>query len=78
MISHYQYGVATLEEKARMELMGYLTSDMAFDFLRTKNTLGYVCFRFGLSNDRRLGSNRGPGFPNDQPKIKHGPSSSRL
>ena len=50
MISHYQYGVASLEEKAKMELMGYLTSDMAFDFLRTKNTLGYVCFRFGLSN----------------------------
>ena len=50
VISHYQYGVATLEEKAKMELMGYLTSDMAFDFLRTKNTLGYVCFRFGLSN----------------------------
>jgi len=50
VISHYQYGVATLEEKARMELMGYLTSDMAFDFLRTKNTLGYVCFRFGFSN----------------------------
>ena len=49
MISHYQYGVATLEEKAKMELMGYLTSDMAFDFLRTKNTLGYVCFRIGWS-----------------------------
>ena len=49
MISHYQYGLASLEEKAKMELMGYLTSDMAFDFLRTKNTLGYVCFRIGLS-----------------------------
>ena len=36
--------MATLDEKARLELMGYLTSDMAFDFLRTKNTLGYVCF----------------------------------
>jgi len=54
VISHYQYGVATLEEKARMELMGYLTSDMAFDFLRTKNTLGYVCFRYGPSSSRLL------------------------
>lgn len=50
--------MATLEEKAKMELMGYLTSDMAFDFLRTKNTLGYVCFRIGLSekNNAKIGN----------------------
>ena len=24
--------------------MGYLCADLAFDFLRTKSTLGYLCF----------------------------------
>ena len=44
VISHYQFGVATREQRARIDLMSFLTSEPAFDFLRTKNTLGYVCF----------------------------------
>ena len=44
VISHYQYGEADLNSRAQIDLMSFLTSEPAFDFLRTKNTLGYVCF----------------------------------
>ena len=43
-ISHYQFGKTNQYEKAKIELMGYLCADLAFDFLRTKSTLGYLCF----------------------------------
>ena len=44
IISYYHFGETSLEEKAKIGLLGFLSSDKAFDFLRTKNTLGYVCF----------------------------------
>merc|ERR1712106_1053572 len=39
-----QLGQTDLELRSRIDLMAFLTSEPAFDFLRTKNTLGYVCF----------------------------------
>jgi len=44
VIAHYQLGQTDLELRSRIDLMAFLTSEPAFDFLRTKNTLGYVCF----------------------------------
>ena len=44
MIANYQYGEPSLKEKVKMDLMATISADQAFDFLRTKNQLGYVCF----------------------------------
>ena len=44
MIANYQYGEPSPKEKAKMDLMATISADHAFDFLRTKNQLGYICF----------------------------------
>ena len=44
VIANYQYGEPCLTEKVKMDLMATISADHAFDFLRTKNQLGYICF----------------------------------
>ena len=44
VIANYQYGEPCLTEKVKMDLMATISADHAFDFLRTKHQLGYICF----------------------------------